>query len=75
MKLLTEKEAALFLGCSIYKLQRDRRKGSPIPFIKIGSSVKYKFEDLVNYVDANTYSATSEYGGAASFILSMKIFK
>lgn len=62
-KLLNEKEAAIFLGCSIYKMQRDRRKGSPIPFVKIGASVKYRVSDLENYILSRTYSSTSEYGG------------
>lgn len=64
MRLLNEKEAAIYLGCSVYKLQRDRRIGSPIPYIKIGASVKYRMSDLENYVHTNTYSATSEYGGS-----------
>lgn len=63
MRLLNEKEAAIFLGCSIYKMQRDRRKGSPIPFVKIGSSVKYRLSDLEEYISSRTFNHTSQYGG------------
>ena len=63
MRLLNEKEAAIFLGCSIYKMQRDRRKGSPIPYVKIGSSVKYRTSDLEAYINSRTFNNTSQYHG------------
>lgn len=63
MRLLNEKEAAIFLGCSIHKMQRDRRKGSPIRFVKIGANVRYKLCDLESYVQSQTFNSTSEYGG------------
>ena len=63
MKLLNEKQAAIFLGCSIYKLQRDRRIGSSVPFIKIGRNVRYKLSDLEAYINAQTFNSTSEFGG------------
>lgn len=62
-KLLNEKEAALFLGCSIHKLQKDRRKGSLIPYIKIGRSVKYRLSNLDAYLQQQTFTSTSDYGG------------
>lgn len=68
MTLLNEKEAAIFLGCSIHKMQRDRRKGSPVRFVKIGSSVKYRMSDLENYIQSQTFNSTSEYGGGGVFV-------
>ena len=63
MRLLTEKEAAALLNCSIHKLQRDRRIGSPIPYLKIGRSVKYRQSDIEAYLEAQRFTSTSEYTG------------
>lgn len=63
MKLITEQEAAVMLGCSVYKMQRDRQIGSPIPFVKIGKSVKYKYNQIVEYIENQTYTSTSQYDG------------
>lgn len=63
MQLLNEKEAAIFLGCSISKLQRDRVVGSPIKFRKIGRNVKYALSDLQAYVEQQTFTSTAQYGG------------
>lgn len=67
MTLLDETKAAQLLGCSVAKMQRDRRIGSPIPFIKVGRSVKYKLEDIEAYLEAQRFTSTSEYkdGGNA----------
>lgn len=63
MRLLTEKEAAALLNCSIHKLQRDRRIGSPIPFLKIGRSVKYRLSDIEAYLEKQRFTSTSQYPG------------
>ena len=61
MILITEQKAAKMLGCSVHKMQRDRRIGSPIPFVKIGRSVKYKESDVLEYIERQSFSSTSEY--------------
>jgi len=60
-KLLNEHEAAEILGCSCWKLQKDRRNGSPIPYRKIGRSVRYADSDILAYLEAQTFSNTSQY--------------
>lgn len=62
-KRVNEEMAAAYLGCSIHKLQRDRRIGSPVPFIKIGRSVRYDIDDLEKYIQQQTFTSTSAYGG------------
>lgn len=59
--LIDEHEAAAFLGCSVHKMQRDRRIGSPIPYIKVGRSVRYELARLESYVAQHTFSQTTEY--------------
>ncbi|HCK32815.1 MAG: DNA-binding protein [Micavibrio sp.] len=66
MQLLSEKEAAALLNCSVFKLQKDRRIGSDIPYIKIGRSVKYDRVALEEYLKARTFRSTSEYDGGCN---------
>lgn len=61
--LLTERQAAHFLGCSMYLLQRQRRMGSPIPFIKISRNIRYRLSVLEAYLQEHTFNSTSEYPG------------
>lgn len=61
-KFLSEIEAAEFLCCSVAKMQRDRRLGSKIPYVKIGRSVRYRLADLERYVEQQTYTSTVQYG-------------
>ncbi len=65
MKMLNEKEAALFLGCSVAKMQKDRQKGSPVKFLKIGSSVRYRQCDLEEYIQSQIFQSTADYGRQA----------
>ena len=57
--LLTEREAAEFLGVSPIWLQRDRWRGPQLRFVKIGRHVRYRASDLATFVDAHTKAAAS----------------
>lgn len=61
--LFNERQAAHFLGCSIFKLQRDRRIGSPMPYVKIGRNIRYRLSELEAYLQKHSYTSTSQYGG------------
>lgn len=61
--LVSEQAAAAYLGCSIYKLQRDRRIGAGPEFIKVGRSVRYDVRCLEIYLNSRTFTSTSQYGG------------
>lgn len=52
--LLTEREAAEFLGVSPIWLQRDRWRGPQIRFVKIGKHVRYRASDLADFIERNT---------------------
>ena len=57
-RLLHERDAADFLGVSIYRLQRWRCYGGGPNWVKIGGregrAVRYRRSDLEAYIDANT---------------------
>lgn len=51
--ILTQKQAAEYLGFSEKKLERDRWCERRIPFVKMGRHVRYRASDLVAYVESN----------------------
>lgn len=56
-------EAARYLGCSKSRLEKLRRIGSGIPYIKVGRIVYYTQEALDIYLASRTFTSTSQYGG------------
>lgn len=62
-RLVKEDVAAAALGCSVYKLQKDRRTGNSIPYVKIGRSVRYDIEVIEEHIRQHTFTSTSQYGG------------
>jgi excisionase family DNA binding protein len=52
-RLLTEREAMDFLQCSRTTLYRLRKAGM-IKFIQMGSRIRYRMQDLEEYLDANS---------------------
>jgi excisionase family DNA binding protein len=60
MTLLSEKQASRYLGnIPVKTLQRWRLEGSQIPFVKMGKAVRYREEDLKNYIQSNIRYSTS----------------
>lgn len=59
-KLLTEQEAADHLRLAVTTLRRWRWAGSGIPFVKIGSAVRYEPAALNDFIAAGRRSSTSE---------------
>jgi predicted DNA-binding transcriptional regulator AlpA len=51
--LLTERECAERLALSLATLRRRRCEGRPPKWIKIGASVRYRLEDLEEFIDAS----------------------
>ncbi len=50
-KLLTEKETANMLRVSTSFLQKERFKHQGLPYVKIGKSVRYLYDDIVAYTE------------------------
>jgi predicted DNA-binding transcriptional regulator AlpA len=62
INLLKTKQAAHFLGVSCSFLERDRWAGAKVPFVRLGSrSIRYRQEDLNNFVASRMKMSTSEY--------------
>ena len=58
--LITEREAAELLGVSFRTLQAWRVRGRGPPFCKIGRAVRYTRPLLLEYVEAQVRSSTSQ---------------
>lgn len=58
INLLTEKECASLLKISRKKLQKDRYNKVGIAYVKIGGSIKYQYDDIIEYVDKNLIKPT-----------------
>lgn len=58
-RLVDEREAARLLGLSVRSLQgwRVKRSDGP-PFVKCGRAVRYRWRDLVDWMDRNTVRST-----------------
>lgn len=48
--ILTEGEVASFLKCSPKTLQKNRQQKKGIQFFKVGSLVRYKYADVLQYI-------------------------
>ena len=60
-QLLNTKQAATFLGVSAAFLERDRWAGARVPYIQLGTrSIRYRKEDLDNYIQSRVKHSTSE---------------
>ena len=58
-RLVDEHKAAAFLCTSVKTLRRWRWAGSPVPFVKIGRSVRYDLTDLETYIASRRRQSTS----------------
>ena len=65
--LLSEKQTAEIIGCSVHKLRRDRCAGGGIPFVKLNDkgAVRYRAEDIEQFIASRVRRSTSDQGGVA----------
>jgi len=51
-KYITEKEVSEITSRALSTLRNERFLGKGIPYIKIGKSVRYKFDDVIEYMES-----------------------
>lgn len=61
-QLLNEIQAARMLGMSPAWVQRKRWSGGGPPFIKIDHAVRYRLEDLEEWINSRVRTSTSDEG-------------
>ncbi len=57
-KYLKAADVSDWLGISEQSLAADRFRGEGIPYVKIGSRVRYRLDEVLAYIDANTAETT-----------------
>jgi predicted DNA-binding transcriptional regulator AlpA len=53
-KFINEKQVAEMTRLSVATLRNDRWLGRGIPYVKLGRSVRYSLEAVLNYMQAHT---------------------
>lgn len=53
-KLLRASEVAEWLGLTEAALAQDRHRGEGLPFVRFGTRIRYRLDDLLAYVNENT---------------------
>lgn len=61
-ELLTTEELAEFLGVSAETLANERYLKRGFPYIKLGKRVRYRLNDVMAHLDANTVRAGGKNG-------------
>ena len=63
MQLLNTNELAQILGVDAKTLANARSSGTGIniPYIKVGSLVRYKMSEVEKYLESNTFEHTGKY--------------
>lgn len=51
-RYLTEKEVAAMTGLSLSNLRNSRFLGRGLPYVKIGRSVRYNLDDVIEYMES-----------------------
>jgi hypothetical protein len=51
-KYITEKEVSEITSRALSTLRNERFLGKGIPYIKIGKSVRYKFDDVIEFMES-----------------------
>ncbi len=61
--LLSQKQVAELIGCSLRTLERRRLVGDGIPFVRLGPKmIRYRLSDVTAYINARVHGSTSEPG-------------
>ena len=57
-RYLTEKEVAKITGFALSSLRNQRSIGVGIPYCKVGRSVRYSYEDVIDHLESRKIHTT-----------------
>lgn len=55
-QLLTERQVAELLQKSVQSLRNDRSLGRGLAYVKIGRSIRYRAEDIAEYIESHRFN-------------------
>lgn len=53
IKYVDERAVSQITGRALAKLRNDRYVGQGIPYVKMGRSVRYRLDDVINYMESH----------------------
>jgi predicted DNA-binding transcriptional regulator AlpA len=66
-RYITEKEVSSITGLALSTLRNDRATQRRIPYCKVGRSVRYLMDDVINFMESNKISPYEENSGVTNF--------
>ncbi len=66
-RYINEKEVSNITGLALSTLRNDRATLRRIPYCKVGRSVRYLMEDVINFMESNKISPYEEKNGVTNF--------
>jgi predicted DNA-binding transcriptional regulator AlpA len=72
-RYITEKEVSSITGLALSTLRNDRATLRRIPYCKVGRSVRYLMEDVINFMESNKIASGMNKNGADDFKTSLTI--
>ncbi len=63
---MNTRDAASYLGLAASTLEKARLTGTGPPFLKLGRIIRYRCQDLDEWLDKHVVMSTSEYTGRSS---------
>ncbi len=58
VQYLKDKEVSRITGRSLPTLRNDRCKGQGIPYVKLGRSVRYRLDDVLDFMETRKIATT-----------------
>lgn len=59
-RYVTENEVADLTSLSVQRLRNDRFQQKGIPYVKIGRSVRYNLEDVINFMESRKIQTSGQ---------------
>ena len=56
---ITEVQVSQITGRALSTLRNERARGKGIPYIKVGRSVRYSLEDVIEYMESRKIKTTA----------------
>ena len=72
-RYITEKEVSSITGLALSTLRNDRATLRRIPYCKVGRSVRYLMDDVINFMESNKIASGMNKSGADDFKTSLTI--
>jgi hypothetical protein len=72
-RYINEKEVSSITGLALSTLRNDRATLRRIPYCKVGSSVRYLMDDVINFMESNKIASGMGKNGADDFTTSLTI--